>query len=151
MIRKISIGLTCLFIVAGCNKTMPEVGIANGRLTPCPAKPNCVNSQIEDAKHFIEPIRMAATPPEARARILKILNDLKQAKIIAAESNYIRAEFTSKIFRFVDDVEFYFPETKSPELIIHVRSASRVGYSDFGVNRKRIEHIRSKLKAVSQE
>lgn len=67
------------------------------------------------------------------------------------EDNYIRAEFVSKIFRFVDDVEFYFPDKKSKELLIHVRSASRVGYSDLGVNRKRIEQIRRKLKTIKKE
>jgi uncharacterized protein (DUF1499 family) len=65
--------------------------------------------------------------------------------------NYIRAEFVSKIFRFVDDVEFYFPDKKSKELLIHVRSASRVGYSDLGVNRMRIEQIRRKLKTLKKE
>jgi uncharacterized protein (DUF1499 family) len=76
---------------------------------------------------------------------------LKQSKIVVVEDNYIRAEFVSKIFRFVDDVEFYFPDKKSKELLIHVRSASRVGYSDLGVNRKRIEQIRRKLKTIKKE
>ena len=76
---------------------------------------------------------------------------MKRCKIKVVEDNYIRAEFTSKVFRFVDDVEFYFPDTKSKETIIHVRSASRVGHSDFGVNRKRIEQIRSKYKTINRE
>ena len=76
---------------------------------------------------------------------------MKQSKIVVVEDNYIRAEFVSKIFRFVDDVEFYFPDKKSEELLIHVRSASRVGYSDLCVNRKRIEQIRRKLKTIKKE
>ena len=151
MIKKISIVLTSLLIFTGCTGTMPKLGIENGRLKPCPKTPNCVNSQIKDEKHFIEPILITATPPEAKTYILKILNELNQSKIIEVDDNYIRAEFTSKIFRFVDDVEFYFPDTKSQELFIHVRSASRVGYSDLGVNRKRIEQIRSKLKEINKE
>ena len=151
MIKKISIVLTSLLIFTGCTTTMPKLGIENGQLKQCPTTPNCVNSQIKDSKHFIEPILITATPPDAKTYILKILNELNKSKIIEVEDNYIRAEFTSKIFRFVDDVEFYFPDTKSPELVIHVRSASRVGYSDLGVNRKRIEQIRSKLKSISKE
>ena len=130
---------------------MPKLGIENGQLAQCPTTPNCVNSQAKDKKHFIDPILITGTPLEAKKHILKILNELKQSKIKVVEDNYIRAEFASKVFRFIDDVEFYFPDTKSKEMIIHVRSASRVGYSDFGVNRKRIEQIRSKLKAINKE
>ena len=81
---------------------------------------------------------------------MKIHNELKRAKIIVAEDHYIRVEFISKVFRFIDDLEFYFPNTKSKEMTIHVRSASRVGHSDFGVNRKRIEQIRSKFKEINK-
>lgn len=130
---------------------MPKLGIKNGQLTQCPTTPNCVNSQVKDKKHYIEPIITTGTPLEVKDHILKIFNELKRSKIIVAEDNYIRAEFTSKVFRFVDDVEFYFPDTKSKEMTIHVRSASRVGYSDLGVNRKRIEQFRSKFKAINKE
>jgi uncharacterized protein (DUF1499 family) len=135
----------------GCTGTIPDLGVENGKLKQCPSTPNCVSSQAKDKKHFIEPIFITATPLEAKNYILKILNELKQAKIVVVEDNYIRAEFASKIFRFIDDVEFYFPDKKSKELLIHVRSASRVGYSDLGVNRKRIEQIRSKLKPIEKE
>jgi uncharacterized protein (DUF1499 family) len=79
---------------------------------------------------------------------MKIVKEMNRSKIITAEDNYIRAEFSSKLFGFVDDVEFYFPDTTSTKAIIHVRSASRVGYSDLGVNRKRIEQIRNRLKSI---
>jgi uncharacterized protein (DUF1499 family) len=128
---------------------MPDLGIENGQLKQCPKTPNCVNSQTKDKKHFIEPILIAATQLEAKNDILKILTEYNQSKIAVVEDNYIRAEFISKIFRFIDDVEFYFPKTKSRILIIHVRSASRVGYSDLGVNRKRIERIRNKLAVIN--
>lgn len=130
---------------------IPELGIENGQLTPCPITPNCVNSQVKDEMHDIEPILATGTSLEVKNNILKILKKLKRSKIILAEDNYIRAEFTSRLFRFVDDVEFYFPDTKTNEMTIHVRSASRVGHSDLGVNRKRIEQIRSKLKAINIE
>ncbi len=127
---------------------MPTLGIENGKLKECPDTPNCVNSQIQDKKHFIDPVIIKATSLEAKNYILEVLEEQKQSKVVVVESDYIRAEFVSKVFRFVDDVEFYFPESDSKELQIHVRSASRIGYSDLGVNRKRIENFRSRIKKI---
>ena len=124
---------------------MPNLGINNGELTPCPKTPNCVNSQADAEKHYIQPIHYAGTQQEAHDRLLQILESEKRTKILTAQENYIRVEFTSALFRFVDDVEFYFPEEQADETVIHIRSASRVGYSDLGANRKRIERIRSKF------
>jgi uncharacterized protein (DUF1499 family) len=147
MTKKLGIVLVVLTILTGCSGTMPKLGINNGQLMPCPKTPNCVNSQATaDEKHFIQPIHFAGPPQEAKSALLKILEAYKRTKIIVAEEEYIQAEFTSMVFRFVDDVEFYLPSTEAEETMIHVRSASRIGYSDFGVNRKRIERIRSELK-----
>ncbi len=146
MNKQIQIALTSLLLLTGCTGVKPKLGIENGQLTQCPTTPNCVNSQAKDKKHYIEPILTTGTPLEVRTHILKILNKTKSSKIIVTKNNYIRAEFTSKMFRFVDDVEFYFPDTKLKEMTIHIRSASRVGHSDLGANRKRIEHIRSEFK-----
>lgn len=145
MNTQIPIVLVIVFVFVGCSISMVELGINNGLLTPCPKTPNCVNSQATDEKHFIQPINFIGTHQEAQDLLLKILKTWRRTKIIVVQENYIRAEFTSKIFRFVDDVEFYFPVTKTEETIIHIRSASRVGNSDLGTNRKRIEQIRSKL------
>jgi len=130
---------------------MPKFGIDNGQLMQCPETPNCVNSQATDEKHFIQPIILICTQQEAKNRLLKILKAWKRTKIIVVQDNYIRTEFKSKLFRFVDDVEFYFPARETEEVIIHIRSASRFGHSDLGVNRKRIEEIRSKLKTNIQQ
>ena len=112
------------------------------RLLPCPDSPNCVSSQSTDPVHFIEPLRYTGNLADARQKLIDLLETLKRARLISVETNYIHAEFRSLIFNFVDDVEFYF----SPEdLIIHVRSASRTGYYDFGVNRRRVEHLRQEL------
>ncbi len=151
MHKQIKIVLISFLLLTGYNGVIPELRIEKGQLTQCPATPNCVNSQAKDKKHFIQPILAISTQLEVKNRILKILHELNRAKVIVAEDNYIRAEFTSKVFRFVDDVEFYFPKTKSEEMIIHVRSASRIGHSDLGANRKRIEQIRSKFKQVSRK
>lgn len=145
MARQIQVVLMGLMLLTGCSSTTPKLGIENGQLTPCSTKPNCVNSFSENKKQYIEPIVITSTVLEVKTHILDILNGLKNSKIIITEDSYIRAEFTSRIFRFIDDVEFYFPDTNTNEITIHVRSGSRVGHSDFNVNRKRIELIREKL------
>jgi len=110
------------------------------KLSPCPSSPNCVSSLAEDHKHFIEPLRYSGSRDEARQCLSGILDKLARVKVTLAETDYIHAEFRSLIFRFVDDVEFSLPEEGN---IIHIKSASRIGYSDLGANRKRVEQIRS--------
>ncbi|MBC7750127.1 MAG: DUF1499 domain-containing protein [Candidatus Saccharibacteria bacterium] len=143
--------LSTFILLAGCAGSPPKVGVKNGQLTLCPSSPNCVSSQAKDKEHFIEPIVTKGTQLEVKTHLLKTLNEMDRTKIILAKDDYLNAEFTSKIFHFVDDVEFYFPDTKSKEISIYVRSASRLGYSDLGVNRERIEMIRSKLKATDMD
>ncbi|MEW6076287.1 MAG: DUF1499 domain-containing protein [Thermodesulfobacteriota bacterium] len=125
-------------ILAGCAGRTPSLGVTGGRLTPCPDTPNCVNSQAPDDRHFVAPISYSCTREEARQRLLQIAKTTSRTRLLAEEADYVRVEYTSLIFRFVDDVEFYFPE----EPVIHVRSASRLGYSDMGANRRRVERIR---------
>jgi uncharacterized protein (DUF1499 family) len=149
MNKQIPVVIVSLIIFTGCSGTRPDLGINNGKLMPCPKTPNCVNSQA-DEKQYIQPIHFTGTQQEAQGRLLQILESEQRTKILKIQDNYIRAEFTSALFRFVDDVEFYFPEKQGDKTIIHVRSASRVGYSDLGANRKRIELIRSKFKAINQ-
>ena len=137
--------VTGMFVLASCGGAMPKLGIDSGRLKPCPDTPNCVSSLATDEQHFIEPILVSANPEQTRDIILKSLDEFSRVKVIEAQANYIHAEFTSKIFRFVDDVEFYFPASESGVVRIDIRSASRVGSSDLGVNRKRMEAIREKI------
>ena len=145
--KQISIVLLSFVFLTGCSGSMPQLGINNGQLIPCPETPNCVNSQAKGEKHFIQPIHFIGTRQEAHDRLMEILKVWKRTKITVVQQNYIRVEFTSRIFRFVDDVEFYFPSIDAEKTIIHIRSASRVGHSDLGTNRKRIEQIRNKFKA----
>ena len=112
------------------------------KLSPCPDSPNCVSSQSEDLDHHIKPLAYTDSRSEAKDRLMSLLQSLPRVKVVIEEPDYIKAEFTSAVFSFVDDVEFYFSET---EKIIDVRSASRVGYYDFGVNRRRIEDIRTRF------
>jgi len=143
MKKQIIVSIISLILLAGCSGTIPDLQINKGELSPCPKTPNCVNSHAVGEKHYIQPIRYTGTRQEARTRLLQILEAEKRTKILTAQKHYIRAEFMSAVFRFIDDVEFYFPKEQAGETVIHIRSASRVGYFDFGANRKRIERIRS--------
>jgi uncharacterized protein (DUF1499 family) len=115
------------------------IGLDNGHLSACPSSPNCVVSQDGDQDHIIEPIAYQGDRTTAKETLLKVLSVVPRTKVIENTDNYIHAESTSRIFKFVDDAEFYFPEDQN---IIQVRSAARVGESDLGVNRRRIEQIR---------
>lgn len=145
MNKQIPIVLAHFIVLMGCSGHMPDLGVNNGRLAPCPESPNCASSQAADEKHFIQPIHFTGTRQEARARLLQVVESQKRTKILEVRENYFRAEATSAVFGFVDDVEFYFPAEAPGAKIIHVRSASRVGYSDLGVNRKRIKQIRDRF------
>jgi uncharacterized protein (DUF1499 family) len=128
-------------MILGCSAYQPpNLGITDGKLSQCPDSPNCVSSQSLDKRHFIEPVRYEGTEQMAMERLTGVIRGMKRCRIITMEDHYIHAEFTSASFRFVDDVEFYF-DTEAK--IIHMRSASRIGYSDFGVNRERLEKVRS--------
>ncbi|QTA81735.1 DUF1499 [Desulfonema limicola] len=128
-------------LFTACSGQKPDnIGITRGKLAPCPSSPNCVISQDGDKSHSIEPIAYKTSRTKAFNILEKIIESQERAVIIDKKDNYLYAEFRTKIMRFVDDVEFYFPEN---EQVIHVRSASRLGYSDMGVNRKRVENIRS--------
>jgi uncharacterized protein (DUF1499 family) len=113
-------------------------------LTPCPKTPNCVSSLSADKAHFIEPFTYKGEIIDTQHAILGILNSMNRVRVVMLEDDYIHAEFVSSVFRFVDDVEFYFDDEQK---LIQVKSASRVGYSDLGVNRRRIEKIRKQFEA----
>ena len=123
--------------------SLAAVGIENGHLSACPSSPNCVVSQDGDAEHAIEPIAYQSDRATAKETLLKVLSVVPRTEVVEDTDNYIHTESTSRIFKFIDDVEFYFPEDEN---VIHVRSASRVGESDLGVNRRRIEQIRLAMK-----
>ena len=114
------------------------------RLLPCPASPNCVSSLASDRQHAVSPLTFDEPPELVWQRLRAVLDTEKRMTIRTEEGGYLHAEFRSRVFGFVDDVEFLLlPE----EGMIHIRSASRTGYSDFGVNRKRIERLRLKFRS----
>ena len=116
-----------------------NLAIPLGQLSACPESPNCVVSQNGDEDHSIAAIPYTGDRATAKETLLKVLSVVPRTEVIEDTDNYIHAESTSRLFKFVDDAEFYFPEDEN---VIHVRSASRVGESDLGVNRRRIEQIR---------
>lgn len=117
-----------------------HLGVTNGRLAPCPASPNCVSSQADDAAHHIEPLTIHGPVSTVLLRLKIALSREPRMKIVTESENYLHVEATSLLFRFVDDVEFY---VDTEAHVIHCRSASRVGYSDLGANRARMERIRA--------
>jgi len=132
-------------LIFGCTGVRPaNLGIRDGRLSPCPSSPNCVSSQSADSAHAVMPLPYSTSAPEAMAGLRKIILQMKRTKIVTETDGYIHAEFASALWRFVDDVEFSFDDHAK---LIQVRSASRLGYSDFGVNRKRVAAIRAAWQA----
>jgi len=120
------------------SQIQPELGLIDGKLRICPDKPNCVSSQAgaDDDIHAIAPLSSADWQALQQA-IAAAGGD-----IVQDDGHYLHATFSSSLFRFVDDLEALRVDAAG---VIHIRSASRVGYSDLGVNRKRVEAIRAKL------
>ncbi|MGL1901021.1 MAG: DUF1499 domain-containing protein [Fibrobacterales bacterium] len=115
--------------------------LTQGILTPCPSSPNCVGSfEAQTNEHYITPFFTTHTPDQAITNLKSIIETQSRTTIAQSTSNYIHATYTSLLLRFVDDVEFLVVNDT-----IHIRSASRTGYSDLGVNRERLEHIRTLL------
>lgn len=130
--------LSLLSLLTACAGDPPQnLGVQNGRLAACPESPNCVSSFETDEQHSIEPLAARLE------QIEQVLLSLDEANIVDAGTNYLYTEFTSSLMGYVDDVEFLHDEAAG---LTHVRSTSRVGYSDLGANRNRIEAIRSALK-----
>ena len=126
--------------------TRPDnLGVRDGRLAPPKRTPNNVHSQIDkaaDPGHYIEPLRYPGESGRAWTKLQGIVTGLPRVKVVSSGPNYLYAEFSSRLMGYVDDVEFFFDEKAG---VIHVRSASRLGSSDFGVNRERIESVRALL------
>lgn len=127
-------------------KRPATLGVKDGQLATCPSSPNCVSSQADkaDAEHYIEPIAYSGDAAGAIAQLKAVINGMERTQIIEASDDYIYAEFASSLMGFVDDVEFYADAANG---VIQVRSASRLGQSDLGVNRKRIDAIRQQFTA----
>ena len=122
------------------------LGINNGGLSPCPDSPNCVSSRSSNPEQFIAQFSYDISTEQAQLQLVHILQKMPRANVVTNTPGYIYVESRSMIFGFIDDTEFLFDEEK---MVIHIRSSSRLGYSDMGVNRSRIEKIRYQFNNLS--
>ena len=129
-----------LFSCAG--KVPENLGVRGSVLSPCPASPNCVSSDAVDQAHQVAPFSIAISPEQAWRAVRLAVSELPRTKIVTDTGQYLHAECRSALFRFVDDLELHL---RPDEGQIAVRSASRLGYSDVGVNRGRVETLRRTL------
>jgi uncharacterized protein (DUF1499 family) len=140
----IAVGLLLMFGLSLFSRRAPGVGVQCGRLAPCPESPNCVCSFDSDDEHAIAPLQAGEDSQASFEQLRTLLQSMSRVRIVADKGNYLHAEFTTPLLRFVDDVEFLLDADAG---VIHVRSASRVGHSDLGANRKRVEQLRERLRA----
>ncbi len=150
--KKILLNLSLITLFVSCQGESPkDIGVSIQKfgklkrfaLKPCPPKPNCISSYqgVSSEGNYLEPFKIHTKKDFAYEKIIKIVLNDKSARILKQSNNYIQAEFTSKLFKFVDDVEFFFGDNG----VVHFRSASRLGYYDFSANKRRIEKIRFKF------
>lgn len=140
LIVLIAICTALLFTLMGCSGKSPDnLGLKNGRFAICPDTDNCVSSQAEDEKHTIAPLKAHGTSEVVMTDLSAAIENMFGSKIVRINGNYLHAEFTTRVFRFVDDLECYYDEDKG---VVEVRSASRIGYSDLNANRERVEELR---------
>ncbi len=133
-------------LLASCsgNSRAHQLGLDDGRLTPCPNSPNCVSSSATDGDQIIPPFVLQVPAQQAWEEAKATITVLPRTRIISQTSDYLHAESRSAVFGFVDDLELHL---RPEERAIDIRSAARRGYYDFGVNRKRVEVLREKLRA----
>ena len=143
MTRGIILMTIGLLGIVGCAGKRPgNLGAQGGKLTPCPDSPNCVSSQADDEKHRVSPLDFRGDPDQAFAVLKQVLGRRKDTAITEEKPDYLRVELRTVLF--VDDGEFLLDRARK---VIQVRSASRIGYSDLGKNRSRMEEIRGQFMA----
>lgn len=139
--HKPALALPLVLLLSACSGSPPDnLGINGGNLAACPDSPNCVSSQASDARHAIAPLPLVGTAEQTQSKLKTLLESEPRARVVEEAPGYLRAEYTSQWMRFVDDVEFMLGAQA-----VEVRSASRLGYKDFDVNRERIERLRQRL------
>lgn len=125
-------------LLASSSRSPGTIVTEKERLSPCPRRPACVSSQENDPGRRVEPIVAPGPVEAALERAQRAIASMSGGRVVEVEGPYLRAEFTSRIFRFIDDLELLW----DPSGVFHVRSASRVGSSDLGANRRRVESLR---------
>ena len=136
------IGLAAFWLVVfviNLNSKSVAGGVAGEGLAPCPATPNCVSSQTEDPVQLVEPFKLTGERAAIREELKAALSRLGGTKVVKEETNYLHAVASTAFFRFRDDMELLIDPANG---VVHFRSASRLGVSDLGANRKRAERLR---------
>ena len=136
--------MAALFGNLFAGSTPATLGVRSGRLAACPDRPNCVSSQVSDEQHAVRPFGYTGDADAAMSRLAALIGAQEGARIVTRRADYLHAEYQSKLMGFVDDLELL---ADPAARVIHVRSASRLGYSDLGVNRARVEALRAAFNA----
>jgi len=135
--------VSILFIMAWLSKTGHPPGLINNTLSPCPNKPNCVCSEYDhDTQHYISPLMISMDALPAAIHAIKVSTESLGGEVTTQNESYLAATFASAFFGFIDDVEF---RVDSEQQLIHIRSSARSGHSDFGINQKRAQALKTKL------
>lgn len=134
----VAMGVIVIYMVVKNNLTPKNLGVNNGKLSKMPNKPNAVSSQTDDKDKKVEVLEFKENLEDSKEHVIMAIKTYGNAKIIKNENNYIYAVFTTGKMKYHADVEFYFDES---EKLIQFRSASRIGYSDMGLNRERYNKL----------
>jgi len=148
-LRKMLIGTGIAFVilvgvilVLNSRSQPAAIGVTDGKLAACPQSPNCVSTQTDQSEKQMESLKFTGSVDQTREKIKAILKSMLRTRLVTQSNNYLHYEVRSLLMRYVDDVEFLIdPEKKQ----IDFRSASRIGYSDLGANRTRMETITRKF------
>lgn len=132
-------GVVVTAALAWSSRRAVEVGLNGGQLRKCPATPNCVGSELQDRAHAVPSIAIEPLEPFAAWYVFQQAVQVTGGTIIEADEHYLHAEYRTPVFRFTDDFEARLDANVGR---IHIRSASRVGRSDLGANRRRARHLR---------
>jgi uncharacterized protein (DUF1499 family) len=137
--------LLLLIFIQVVSKRPANLGVTENKLAECPPHDNCVSTFETEPMHAIAPLPFTGTVEAEMQKWMKILSNYPRAKVIKTTTNYIYAEFRSMMWRFIDDVEIFVDETQK---LTHIRSASRVGTNDYGMNRNRVEDLKSRYQQL---
>lgn len=146
----IGLGITIgiLISLSMASRRRPPLGVLDGKLRPCGPSPNCVCSQQPDEEHRIDPLTCRGDPQAEFRRLRDLVRSLPRTLLVEERDGYLRYEFVTPLVRYMDDVEFLLDAQAG---VIHVRSASRVGRSDFGANRSRVDDIRRRFSTPAHD
>ena len=144
IVTTILLAISILFIMAWLSNSGPLTRDKDSTLAPCPDKPNCVCSEYNDDKqHFIDPLPLSTKQLPSASKYIRISIESLGGEIQTESNTYLAATFSSSFFGFIDDVEF---RIDAKNQLIHIRSAARTGYSDFGINNKRVNNLKKILR-----